>query len=144
MEKKGGLTKTLAIAGTMLAWFPILMPVMFSAARFVTHRMFRFDYLMPAELFPAVLAGGGLLLWAAMRARLHQKLIGWGLGVAVGLLVGSQMLAVVTGLVSGRTEPAGLAWVLVLASLGLYVLAVIVIGVGGILLIRDLSTPPSG
>ncbi len=62
MEKKGGLTKILAIAGTVLVWLPILVPVTFCAARFAAHRVFRFNYLMPAELFPAVLLGGGLLL----------------------------------------------------------------------------------
>jgi len=72
---------------------------------------------MPAELFPAALVGGGSLLWAALRVRLCRRLIGWGLGVAIGLLVGGQVLAVVTGLASGETEPAEAWGVLVLASI---------------------------
>jgi peptidoglycan/LPS O-acetylase OafA/YrhL len=103
--------------------------------------MFRFDYLMPAELFPATLVGGGLLIWAALRARSRRRLIGWGLGIAVGLLVGGQVLAVVTGLASGETEPAGWWWALVLASIVIYTLALVVIGVGGVLLLRDLFKP---
>lgn len=141
MEKKGGLTKTLAIVGTVLAWFPILATIMTSIGGSLASGQFRFDYLMPAELFPAALIGGGLLLWAALRAHLYRRLIGWGLGAAVSLPVAGQVLAVVTGLASGRTEPTGLAWALVLTALGLYVLAVIVIGVGGILLVRDLFKP---
>ena len=141
MEKKGVLTKILAIVGTMLVWFPILAPVLLSVAVIIQERMFRFDYLMPAELFPATLVGGGLLIWAALRARSRRRLIGWGLGIAVGLLVGGQVLAVVTGLASGETEPAGWWWALVLASIVIYTLALVVIGVGGVLVLRDLFKP---
>ena len=141
MEKKGVLTKILAIVGTVLVWFPILAPVLLSVAVIITERMFRFDYLMPAELFPATLVGGGLLIWAALRARSRRRLIGWGLGIAVGLLVGGQVLAVVTGLASGETEPAGWWWALVLASIVVYSLALVVIGIGGVLLLRDLFKP---
>jgi hypothetical protein len=141
MEKKGVLTKILAIVGTVLVWFPILAPVLLSVAVIIKERMFRFDYLMPAELFPATLVGGGLLIWAALRARSRRRLIGWGLGSAVGLLVGGQVLAVVTGLASGETEPAGWWWALVLASIVVYSLALVVIGVGGVLLLRDLFKP---
>ena len=141
MEKKGVLTKILAIVGTMLVWFPILAPVLLSVAVIIQERMFRFDYLMPAELFPATLVGGGLLIWAALRARSRRRLIGWGLGIAVGLLVGGQVLAVVTGLASGEAEPAGWWWALVLASIVIYTLALVVIGVGGVLVLRDLFKP---
>ena len=141
MEKKGVFTKILAIVGTVLVWFPILAPVLLSVAVIIKERMFRFDYLMPAELFPATLVGGGLLIWAALRARSRRRLIGWGLGIAVGLLVGGQVLAVVTRLASGETGPAGWWWALVLASIVVYSLALVVIGVGGVLLLRDLFKP---
>jgi hypothetical protein len=139
MEKRGIFTKILAIVGTVLVWFPILAPVLLSIIVTMRAREFRFDYLMPAELFPVALVGGGLLVWSALRARSRLRLIGWGLGIAVGLLVGGQTLAVVTGLASGETEPTGLWWGLVLASLVVYILALIAIGVGGLLLLRDLS-----
>jgi hypothetical protein len=100
--------------------------------------MFRFDYLMPAELFLVALAGGGLLIWVARRARSRRSLIGWGFGIAVGLLVGGQALAVVTGLASGETEPVGWWWAIVLASIRVYSLALVVIGIGGLLLLGDL------
>jgi hypothetical protein len=142
MEKKGVFTKILAIVGTVLVWFPILAPILLSVAAFITERVFRFDYLMPAELFPAALVGGGLLIWAALRARSRWGLIGWGFGVAASLLVGGQELAVVTGLASGATEPVGWRWALVLASIVVYSLALVVIGVGGVLLLHDLFKPP--
>ncbi len=137
MSKKDIFTKTLATAGTVLAWLPILAPVLFSAALLIRARIFRFDYLMPAEIFPVALVGGGLLLWAAFRARARRGLIGGSLAGAVVLLAGSQALAVVTGLASGRTEPTGWQWALVLALLALFVLALIAMGVGGVLLLRD-------
>lgn len=138
MKKKDVLTKILAIVGTVLVWFPILAPVLLSLAVIIKEHMFRFDYLMPAELFPAALVGGGMLIWAAIRARSRRRLIGWGLGIALGLLIGGQVLAIVTGLASGETEPAGWWWALILASIVVYSLALVTIGVGGVLLLRDL------
>ena len=138
MAKKGSLTKILAIVGTVLVWIPVLAPVLFAAAFLIQAGMFRFDYLMPAELFPVALVGGCLLLWAALRARARRGLIGGSLAGAVILPVAGQALASVTGLASGRTEPTGWPWALVLASLALYVLALVILGVGGVLLLRDL------
>jgi hypothetical protein len=102
------------------------------------------DYLMPAELFPAFIVGGGLLIWAACRARSRKRPIAWGVGVAVGSLFLSQLLAVVTGLASGATQPTGWAWALVAAGIAVYVGAVIATGVGGVLLVRDLFTHKPG
>jgi hypothetical protein len=141
MEKKGILTKMLAIVGTVLVWLPVLAPVVLSMAAIIEERVFRFDYLMPAELFPVALVGGGLLIWAALRVRLHRRLIGWGLGIAVGSLVGGQVLAIITGLASGETEPDGWWWALVLASIVVYSLTLVVIGVGGVLLLREPFKP---
>lgn len=138
MEKRRVLTRVLAVVGTVLVWFPLLATVTTSVVGSVGDRVFRFDYLMPAELFPAAFVGGGLLMWAAMRARSRRGLIGWGLGVAVGLLVGGQALAVVTGLASGETEPVGWLWALVIALIAIYALALVEIGVAGVLLLRDL------
>jgi hypothetical protein len=141
MKNNSLLTRTLAILGTMLVLFPLLAPVILSVARLIEAHRFLFDYLMPAEFFPLVLIGGFLLLLAAIRLRKYRGLIGWGLGSAVLLLAGSQGLAVATGLASGRTNPGGWQWALVLAGLVAYILAVIVTGIGGVLLLRDLFKP---
>lgn len=142
MEKKDNLTKFLAIIGMVLAWVPILAPVMFTTILLIREGIFRFDYLMPAELFSAALIGGVLLVWAALRARSRWKMIGWGLGAAAFLLVGGQALATVTGLASGAAEPVGWRLALVLASLVVYTLALIVMDIGGLLLLRDLFKSP--
>lgn len=137
MEKKGVFTKILTIVGMALVWFPLLAPVLFAALSYIQDRRLRLDYLMPAELFPAVLVGAGLLVWAALRAHSHRKIILWGLAGAAGTLALSQAMAVVTGLASGQTEPAGWPLALVMALLIAYILAVGVIGVGGFLLLGD-------
>ncbi len=141
MKNNGVFTKILAIVGTVLMWFPILAPIIFSLALFTRAQVFHFDYLMPAELFPFALAGGLLLLWAAIRARTRLKIIAWGLGISVGMLVGGQALAVATGLASGETEPTGWPWALVIGSLIAFILALIAVGVGGVLLLKDLFKP---
>jgi hypothetical protein len=141
MAKKDAFTKILAIAGTALVWLPILAPILFTAVFLLARHFFRFDYLMPAELFPVALTGGGLLFWAAIRARSRWGPVGWGLGVAGLCLIGGQALAVVTGLASGETEPGGWESALVLASLFIYTLALVAIGVGGVLLLRDVFKP---
>jgi hypothetical protein len=142
MENRNILAKTLAVIGTVLVWFPILAPVLLGLVVLVMEGTFLFDYLMPAELFLSALIGGGLLIWAAIRARAGLKLIAGGLGVAVVALIGGQGLAVVTGLASGANEATGWRMALVLGSLVIYVLAVIVTGVGGIMLLRDLFKTP--
>ncbi len=141
MDRKGVLTKILAILGTVLVWIPILFTVLTSIVGTISSRIFRFDYLMPAELFPIAFVGALLLLWAAQRARSHQKLIGWGLGGAVTFLGGGQLYAVVSGLASGKTEPTGWVWGLVIASIALYSLTLIAIGIAGISLVRKVYSP---
>ncbi len=143
MEKKDGLTKILAIFGTVLIWFPVLAPFLAGMGLFVRSGMVRFDYLMPAELFPSALLGGVILLWAAVRAHSRQKLIGWGLTLAAVLLFGGQAIAVITGLASGRTEPTPLLMALVLTPIMIYALLLAVIGIGGAQLVRDLFKHPA-
>ena len=141
MRNKDGFTKTLAVLGTVLMWIPILAPVLLSIVSVARDHVFRMDYLMPAEILPVGIAGCALLIWAALRAHSHLKLIGWGFGIALLMLAAGQVLAVVTGLASGETAPAGWPFMLVMASLALFDVSLIVSAVGGILLVRSLFTP---
>lgn len=141
MTYKGGFTKIQAILGTILVWFPILMPVLFSISRLIQTGHFNFDFLMPAEMFVFVLAGAGLLLWAAIRAQAWLKLIGWCAGLAVVFLVSSIGLAMITGLASGETEAAGWRFVLVVACMAGYIVMLVGLGVGGVLLTLNLLRP---
>jgi hypothetical protein len=137
MDKKGGLTKSLVVAGTVLVWLPIVAPFAFSIPGLLGREVFQIDYLMPAELFPVALVAGALLLWAALRARSRVALVGWGFGLMVAMLVGGMVLAQVTGLASGATEPAGAPLLAVQAALAVYALMLVELGVAGILLGRD-------
>lgn len=141
MDKKTVLTKILAVAGTTLVWLPMLTPLVFGLASLIVDGRFLFDFFMPAELFPAVLLGALLLVWAAWRAQAEKRLVLWGLVSAVAFLVGSQGIAVLTGLASGETEPGGWQMVLVLAVFALFWAGLIAVGVGGIRLLRRLFRP---
>jgi MFS family permease len=145
MAKKNVFTKILAIAGTVLVWFPITAPILLLIPRLIRGLSsgfglghLNFDYLMPAELFPSFLVGAGLLLWAAIRERSQINIIAWTIGLSILFPVLGSVIATVTGLASGATEPTGWQWALVLAALGLFYLTMMLTGVGGILLLRDL------
>lgn len=142
MKTKSTLSKGLAMLGTLFVWLPILAPILFSVIALAYDGVFRFDYLMPAELGLFAFGGGVLLLVAAFLAHANWKWIGWGLGIALLSVVGGQALAVVTGLASGETEPVGWPWMLVIGSLIVYTLAVVEVGVEGIRLLRDLFKSP--
>ena len=138
MGKTSVLTRGLAVIGTALVWLPLVLALMFGIVRTVEIGRLHGDWLLPAELFPLALVGGLMLLWAARRARSRLALIGWSLVVAVALLFGGQALAVVTGLASGETPAVGWQWAIVTAMIIGYAVATAVIGVGGLLLVRDL------
>jgi hypothetical protein len=138
IPRKDRFTKILTFSGTFLVILPILAPVVFALLFLLRSGRFHFDYLMPAELFPMVLVGGILLIWAALRARSHLKLIGWSFGLMFAFLFGGQLIAVVSGLASGQTEITSPWWGVVLAALGGYCFLVILMAIGGMLLLREL------
>jgi hypothetical protein len=139
MVKKITVTRIMAIIGTVIIWLPIAAPIVFSTVRYMESQRFLFDYLMPAEPFPLVLVGGGLLIWAAFRALFRQRIITWAFIGAIAFLIGGQAIAVATGVASGNTEATGLPWALVIGSIVLYILAVIFVGINGIILLRDIN-----
>lgn len=137
MNKKIVWARILAIIGTVLVWFPILAMLVTGIVGSIISKTFRMDYLIPAELFPAVGVGSVILIIAAFLARSQRKWIIWGFVAMILSLVGGQVLASVSGLASGRIEAEGVWWVLVLALLGLYAVLVIFMGIGGIRLIKS-------
>lgn len=141
MVQRGLLTKILTIIGTLLVWFPIFMTLLTSAVGSVMAGKFLLDYLMPAEFSPAAFAGGGLLVWAALRARSRRRMIVWGLILMTLLLFGGMALAELTGLASGETEPEGWALAVVLTVIAAYDLVMIWTGIAGVWLLRDVFSP---
>ena len=135
--KNNWFTKLLAVAGTILAGLPIAAPIILAFISLAMDGRFRFDYLMPAELFFLSLGGGAMLIWAAIRAHSRLKMIAWSLGVGIVLLVGSQGLAVITGLADGRVGEESPWFIVLMGMLILFVLAMVSLFIGGILLCKD-------
>ena len=98
---------------------------------------------MPAELFFLSLGGAALLIWAAIRAHSRLKLLLWSLGIGVAFLLGSQGVAMVTGLANGVIGLDSAWFGVVVAMLVIFILAMTALFVSGILLYRDLKKPTS-
>lgn len=139
MIKKDTLTKVLTFIGICLVWLPIFGTVITSIFGTIRSGRFRFDYLMPAELGLFFLVGGILLIWAAVRAKVMRKPIIWCLVIVFALFIGSQLLAVLTGLASGEYDAVGWRWLVVIVPLIGYSLGIIVEGILGIKLLRQLN-----
>jgi len=142
MQRKDLLTRILAVSGTVLVWIPLLAPLFFSILHLIRSGQLIFDYLMPAELFIVVLMGAGLLLWASLRVHAYTRLIAWSLGIGMAFLIGSQALAVASGLASGEIEPTGAVWILVLSMIVIYTLAVAALAMVGIILLQIVFRKP--
>jgi len=130
MEKKTVLSKILAVVGTVLVWFPILAPLVLGFISLGMDGVYRLDYLMPAELGILVFVGGALLIWGAIRTGYRRKIILWGFGLAAG--------SIAILMAFGDVVPGGLEWAIAIGLLVTYALAIMIMGVGGILLWRDL------
>ena len=130
MEKKALLSKILAVVGTVLVWFPILAPLILGFISLGMDGIFRFDYLMPVELRILVFMGVATLIWGAMRTGYRRGIIFWGFGLAAA--------SIAVLMVLGDVVPGSLEWVIAIGLLITYALAIMIMGVGGILLWRDL------
>jgi len=137
MGKRDVLTKILAVAGIVLTALPLLLPLIFGLLNVLSGGRFLVDFLMPAELFLVVLAGGVLLVWAAVRARRRMTWMTWSLSVAVCSLALSVGAAMINGQATGEIDPQQASWIVSLVGLVLYLLAVMALAVGGALLARD-------
>ena len=141
MQNRGVLTKLLATAGTLLALFPVVVPLVFGVTRLIRMGQLMVDFLMPFELFFVVLAGAALLIWAAIRARSRLKLIAGSLVAALALAAIALATASLTGLDSNPALQNSISNTLVMGLLIAADVAIAVMGVGGILLLLDLFRP---
>jgi hypothetical protein len=143
MGKHDLLAKILAIIGTVLVAFPLVVPLAFSLRWIGRPGGIHLDYLMPFEIYPVTLVGAALLLWAALRARMRRKAVEVAIGCMLGFLVLCAISAQVTGIAQSveRLETwryvltAGLGGVSLLAQIGLIVV--------GCMLVRDLRAAPN-
>jgi hypothetical protein len=128
-------TRVLAVAGAVLIWLPLLAPVFLGFMSLFSTGRFLFDYLMPAEVFPSILVGAGLLIWASIRAKKYLKPILWSFGGGTALLLISQGVAVITGLANGRVQ-GGWQMTLVMGIYFGFLLAMLVLAVYAVFLVR--------
>lgn len=130
MQRKDALSKFFAVFGTVLVWLPVLAPFVLGFVSLGMDGIYRFDYLMPVELGIVAFVGGAALIWGAIRTGLRRKIIAWGLGLAAGSV--AVLMAV------GDVLPGSLEWGIAIGLLSTYSLAIVIVGIGGILLCRDL------
>lgn len=138
MGKHDALTKALAVVGTVLVIVPLLAPFVLGLTMMGPLGGFRFDYLMPFEIYPVTVAGVALLAWASIRAHAHRGAI----AIAVAVMFGGLFLAGVSAEVTGIADsPEQLeTWRYVLTSVlaGMSIVAQIALATLGVMLSRDL------
>lgn len=138
MRKNNISIRILAITGTVLLFLPVLTTILTGTFISIARHRLRVDYLMPAELGLLAIIGGGLLLLAAIISRTHFKQILLIYLLMIIMLVGSQAIAVWTGLASGAREATGWPFTLVIGMLVVYALLMVVLGLAGVQLSKDL------
>jgi len=142
MENKNcKITKIIAYTGTVLVWAPLFFMVITSIIGSIANQRFLMDILMPAELFPSILGGSALLIWAAIRCKDLIKMVSWTFVVMIATLFGSQGAAILTGLAHGDTQPEGWPFFLVMFLMAVYIGTSITEGVLGVMMIKDLRKP---
>ncbi|MFA0815250.1 MAG: hypothetical protein ACC608_05630 [Anaerofustis sp.] len=140
MKRNPILAKLFALVGTILTAGPIVFMFATGIVGSVMRKQLMMDYLIPAELFIAVLSGALLLLIAALMTHTCVKSIAWGFGIAVAAFVATMLYTMLSGLASGDIEPNGMAFVFALVGIIAYDLAVAELGVAGIVLCSKLLT----
>jgi hypothetical protein len=130
------LVRLLAVLGTVLVGLPLAAPFGAALVMAVSSGRFLLDYLMPGELFFAVIVGGIALVAAALLGRRLRVVSGIALGATVLLFLLVAVAADWTGLASGETAATGWPLALVAGAYGLYVLSVVGLLVAGVALCR--------
>lgn len=118
-----------AIIGAGLIWLPLAFTLLTSVVGSVMSRRFLLDFLMPAELSPLIFLGGALVTLAAWRAQGPWRRFALWLLVMLACLVGSQGLAVLTGLADGKHPPAGWRLIAVLTVYAGYIISLLALAV---------------
>ena len=141
MPKHDRWTKIIAICGTVIAGLPLVFTILTAAVGSWMDKRLLFDWMMPAELFPFVLAGSALLVWAAWRAQWRRLWFAAGVVLLFVLLFGGQALAVASGLADGSRPAQGVWWVIVVACIALYDLVAVGLAVLGVQLSQRVFRP---
>ena len=130
------VTKGMAITGSVLLLLPL--PLAFASVGILPQGLTWMELLAVAamDLTPAVLVGGSLLMWAALRARSHARMIGLSLALSASVPVAAVALNAAT---AGRALE-GESWYVAIGAASFWLGATLA-GLGGLLLLRRLFSP---
>ncbi len=137
MKNNPILMKIFAALGSALILLPILFTIITGIAGTISSKSLRLDYLMPAELFPAVIIGTILLFIVALKIRKFQRLIGFAALAMVFFLFGGQGIAVASGLASGEIPNTGFYWILVISFIAAYDFIVLGLCIVSLLIVKQ-------
>lgn len=137
MQKRQGFTKGLATVGTVLLWLPVILVVVLTVGGVPKEvGWLPFFAVGAMDMFPVVVLGGGLVLWAAIRVRSHRRVLGWSLTAPVG--------SIVCGVVWSQPVPTGGSLLVITTGLiVVYWLGLLIAGASGISLVRSLFSRAS-
>ena len=138
MKARLVLARISAIVGSVLLLFPVVFMLVTSIPGSIMRGAFLMDFLLPAELGLLVLLGALLLLAGAILAKRQVRAVAVTLGLMVFTLVGGQLLAVVSGLAHGDREPGDPIFLTVIASIILYDIFTLLLGIIGVRLALSL------
>lgn len=119
--------KIIAVIGLAVLLVPLVFMIVTSIAGSIAEKRFLMDYLATAELFPFILVGSLLLVFAAHRAHLYAN------AITAGLIAETATLLAIM-LVSGKIKAEGASFVFAIVLIALYNAAVLVECVAGVLL----------
>jgi len=137
VQKRQGFTRVLAVLGTVLLSLPVILVVVLTVGGVPEEvGWLPFFAVGAMDMFPVVVLGAGLVLWAAIRARSHRRVLCWSLAAPVG--------SIVCGVVWSQPVPSG-GWALAVTTglIALYWAGLLIAGASGISLVGSLVSRAS-
>ncbi len=126
------LAKLFALLGAVILWFPLLFAAAAAVIGSAAEKRLLFDWLLPAELFPAAVLGAIMLIIGAYISRRFCKFICLVSLLMAVFLVAGQLTAVLTGLASGKIAAEGAVFNLVAALIAAYTLLLLADCIAGV------------
>ena len=128
----------MAIFGSFLSLLPSFLTIIVSLAHFVKSGKFLFDYLIPAELFPAPMTGAFLIAMAALMEQLNIKRLSSAFITMIVSLATALGIAYFSGMSSGARAAQGLPFIAAVVFIALYSISTIWVGYEGVRIARKL------
>lgn len=138
MKIKTFLIKIFVVLGMISVLFPIFFSLLTGIIGTIRDKAFRFDFLIPLELFIFIILGGVLLTYVAYKQRKRFGLTLTELILTIVTLALSQLIAVVSGLAADRSGKPVYIWVIITTLIISYWVCCIGLIISGIRLAREI------